>query len=67
MCYDMIKVSYLVMRLSLCQIKSFNPPQMFFNVDVTINEKISTINRIYINISIDKCGDFGKRNAEETT
>ena len=40
---------------------------MFFNVDDTINEKISTINRIYINLSIDKCGDFEQRNAEETT
>ena len=38
--------------------QTFNPPQMFFNVDVTINEKISTVNRIYINLSIDKCGDF---------
>ena len=47
--------------------QTFNPPQMFFNVNVTINEKISTINRIYINLSIDKCGDFERRNAEETT
>ena len=47
--------------------QTFNPPQMFFNVDVTINEKISTVNRIYINFSIVKCGDFERRNAEETT
>ena len=47
--------------------QTFNPPQMFFNVDDTINEKISTINRIYINLSIDKCEDFERRNAEETT
>ena len=47
--------------------QTFNPPQMFFNVDDTINEKISTINRIYINLSIEKCGDFEQRNAEETT
>ena len=46
--------------------QTFNPPQMFFNVDVTINEKISNVNRIYINLSIDKCGDFEQRNAEET-
>ena len=47
--------------------QTFNPPQMFFNVDVTINEKISTVNRIHINLSIDKCGDFERRNTEETT
>ena len=43
--------------------QTFNPPQMFFNVDDTINKKVSTINRIYINLSIDKCGDFEQRNA----
>ena len=47
--------------------QTFNSPQMFFNVDDTINEKISTINRTYINLSIDKCGDFERTNAEETT
>ena len=47
--------------------QTFIHPQMFFNVDVTINEKISTVNRIYINFSIVKCGDFERRNAEETT
>ena len=47
--------------------QTFNPPQMFYNVDVTINEKISTVNRIYINLSIDKCEDFERRNEEETT
>ena len=46
--------------------QTFNPSQMYFNVDI-INEKISTVNRIYINLSIDKCGDFEQRNAEETT
>ena len=43
--------------------QTINPPQMFFNVHVTINEKISTVNRIYVNLSIDKCGDFKRRNA----
>jgi len=47
--------------------QTFNRPQMFFNVDVTINEKISTVTRIYINLSIDKYRDFERRNAEETT
>ena len=47
--------------------QTFKPPQMFFNADDTINKKISTINRIYINFSIVKCGDFERRNAEETT
>ena len=47
--------------------QTFNPPQMFYNVDVTINEKISTVNRIYINLSIDKCGNFERINVEETT
>ena len=47
--------------------QTFKPPQMFFNVHVTINEKISTVNRIYINLSIDKYRDFERRNAEETT
>ena len=46
--------------------QTFNSSQMYFNVDI-INEKISTVNRIYINLSIDKCGDFEQRNAEETT